>query len=331
MPRYAGPDYVALTLPSHPGATLVGLRTPDEGIIGLGAHFGPAEVTERIKETHRLWIRARAARFVSGGEDEILAHLWSLGGKPFARGAFLTREEGLERLRELVPLAEFLAMDDPLRATRRIENAMHVEGDAGLYDRVFQAMARVREIEGLESISTQAAQRLEAATPGPATTLARMLAEIRGLPRPDDAIVLGTHENGDPTAIIGSLVVSPRLPGPAHPVEVTVVASYDLGSAEFEPDGSFSFANNELKVVHDPATRFGAAHFNLERDECIQAAVADLLQRRGLSVSAEWSEMGRQTSEAGDMDVDFELAEMLFPDVIASERLKATVATGLQA
>ena len=316
---------------AFPGATLVALRVRDEGLVFLGAHAGLVDGTQRIRHALEDFARARAAMVVAEGAPglAVLDAVRKSGGTPFARSLAHDIEAGTDRAKaEMRALAMALSLDDPYRATRRIEAESFFEGDDALYRTVKAAHDRVAAVHDEPGTVLAGARRLEAAVPGPHTLLSRMRAFLRGEPPVEDGtIVFGEDEGGNLTATLGSILVQPdgdagycRRPPGGGPVELTAIVSFDPDSIEFDGEGGIEYLGCRLALAHDPATWSPVEDGRLYTDQPTQDAVDALFARLGLPGEPGWSESGMQGDEAGDMDVSPELAEKLWPDVVAAKR-----------
>ena len=315
-----------------PRARLVSLVLEDANRIPLAIHHGLPDAVERARRALSVWTFGYAAKqAIANQEGRIQACLRELGG----RSHQVDHAPGDKEAEEQLLLAQSLARDDAYRATRQIERDYHVEGNDALYALVAAAREEAVAIAATAAAQKAGALRLMAAGPGPTTSLNRALASKNGETVPAEGRLphaLPDARPGEHTLCLGSILVTPagkhlRKP-PLAPIEVTVVVTFDPAGTEFdEDDGSISYADVDFKLFHDPALWSAAEDGLLYGDANTLRGVNGLLKRLGLQARADWSEMGRQGMEAGDMDVDPTIAEELWPQLVAELRSAAAKPT----
>lgn len=326
--------HVEMEIAGFGSARLVCHRTAGGDLVAIGAHAGLRDGLDRIRASHHRWARLSAAGQAARAlPDDFYDSLRQASGNLLPNE--VRPRNGAPRVpyreRAFDHVAFALSGEDPYKALRRLEHEMRGDFDRGIYDAFAAAMDGVQELMWTPATLEAAARRLADASPGPATLLRRMSAVHRGEPEPaDQSLPADDGDEANPRAVIGSVLVSPGegrwYAHAPRPVEVTVVVECHPLSFEFAGDGSIEGGLVDLEVHVDPAT-WGPDDGYLYGDEATSEAVIGLLASRGIAgFDPAWSEMGRQRSAVGDMDVDAGIAEAIWPDLVA--RLRAGAGVG---
>lgn len=296
---------------------------PDGTRIPFAALHGAEGARERAEEAHRAWSQAWAAKqAVKAHGSPLLKILRKLG----ARHDEVRFGNGKVDTASILP--RYLVGRDPYKAAREIETDFHIDGDEAFYEQVKRLVASSASLASSEAALSNGALNLQAAQRGPDTALSRFVAETIGAPPAVAPVAVEPEDHPEEIGIcLGTILVVTDCG--YGPFESTVVASFDPAMLEFDGEGSIEGAYLALEVKYDYASLGATRDRFAFQDGSILEAVKTLMRERGLPDDIGWSERGMQRTDAGDVEVGYDIAERLWPDVVSAKRSEAASAKGV--